>query len=66
MFTLVVLLVVPPVALMLARRAADHPAVVFARELLVAAFLLYRFLFRLARSIGRYIGGEVRTWLPTR
>jgi hypothetical protein len=60
--TVVLVLVVPPVALMLARRAASHPAVLLARDLLVAAFLLYRAVFRLVRSLVRFAVGEVRSW----
>ncbi len=66
MLAVILLVVVPVVALTLARRSADHPAVVFVRDLLVSAFLIGRFLYRLARSIYRYISGEVRTWSLSR
>jgi hypothetical protein len=63
---LVLLVVLPVVALTLARRSADHPAVVLVRDLLVSTFLIGRFLYRLLRSIYRYVSGEVRTWSLSR
>lgn len=53
-------------AVTLARRAAGHPAVRFARDLAVSAFLIGQLLFRMVRFLVRFVVGEVRTWTPSR
>lgn len=66
MLTVVLVLVVPVLALTLARRAAGHPAVRFLLDLLSSALILARLLYRLARFVYRFVTGEVRSWTLSR
>lgn len=66
MLAVFVIVVVPVVALTLARRSVSHPAVVFVRDLLVSAFLIGRFVYRLLRFVYRFVSGEVRAWSLSR
>jgi hypothetical protein len=66
MLLLVLCLAGPVAVVFAARRLADHPAVLVARDVLIAGFLVYRWLFRLTRSIVRFVAGEVRSWAPSR
>jgi hypothetical protein len=58
----VLAVVVPVVALTVARSLADHWLIVLVKELAISLFLLCRWLFLGGRFIVRYVRGEARTW----
>lgn len=66
MLTLVLVLVVPVAVVFLARRLADHAAVVVVRDLAIAVYIVARFVYRAGRIVVRYIAGEVRSWQVSR
>jgi len=66
MLTLVLIVVVPVVALTVARRLADHPVLRFFLDLLGSAWLIARGVSWLARWVYRLVWGEVRAWRMSR
>jgi len=63
---LVLVVVVPVAVAFIARRLADHPAVLVVRDLGIAVYIVARFVYRLGRIVVRYIAGEVRSWQVSR
>jgi anti-sigma-K factor RskA len=63
---LVLVVVVPVAVVFIARRLADHPAVLVVRDLGIAVYIVARFVYRLGRIVVRYIAGEVRSWQVSR
>jgi hypothetical protein len=63
---LALILVVPVAGVFVARRLADHPAVLVVRDLAIAVYIVARFIYRLGRIVVRYIAGEVRSWQVSR
>ncbi len=66
MLTLVLIVVVPVVALTVARRLAGHPLIGFVLELFASAWLIARGLSWLVRWVYRLVWGEVRAWRMSR
>jgi len=64
--TLVLIVVVPVVALTVARRLAGHPLIAFLLDLFALAWLIARGLSWLARWCYRLVWGEVRAWRMSR
>ena len=66
MLTLVLVVVVPVVALTVARRLAGHPLIAFLLDLLASAWLIARALSKVAGWCYRLVWGEVRAWRISR
>jgi hypothetical protein len=66
MLTVVLIVVVPVVALTVARRLAGHPLVRFLLDLFASAWLIARGVSWLARWVYRLVWGEVRAWRMSR
>jgi hypothetical protein len=64
--TVILIVVVPVVALTVARRLAGHPLVRFLLDLFASAWLIARGLSWLARWCYRLVWGEVRAWRMSR
>ncbi len=66
MLTVILIVVVPVVALTVARRLAGHPLVRFLLDLFASAWLIARAFSKVLRWCYRLVWGEVRAWRMSR